>query len=326
MDYFDRYRRRSQRSGKTAKEKKLNEIRRNFLKHWKESPTGFEVQATVPDEINISDETRTIKAIIGDITLNDKRVLDEKYLQVAHDEVMEIGCYILWQNSHWIVMFREHNTVESHKTFVIRRCNQFINHRYKNEIWKIPVSIENLTMYSDGLADSILHSIPDPKRHISMGSNPITRTLGLGHRVMLGGKTVFRITHFNDFEYNSAFTGSQGLIKALVLQTTVISNDDLENFVAWNEVEEYIENVVGEILGDDRITFSSSKKYRYNGDNTITWEIDSPLATVVTEDNQCTVKVVDDITKVGEKINLSAIDFETGKVLDTKEISIVGFI
>lgn len=146
MEYIDRFKRITQRSGQTRKEKSVTEIRRNFKKHLGESPSAIFVQASKPNEVNINSETEFITAMIGDITLNDKRVLDEKYIHVEVDENIDIGCYVLWQNSHWLLIFREHNVIESHKTFVMRRCNQIMKFRWKDEIWDIPTSIENLTI------------------------------------------------------------------------------------------------------------------------------------------------------------------------------------
>ena len=146
MGYIDGFKRRSQRNGKTQKEKMLNELKRNFNKHIDESLTGYEVQATIPNEVNITENTRTIKCMINNVTLNDQRTLDEKYLHVSADEDIEIGCYVKWQNAYWLLMFMEHNSVESHKTFTMRRCNNIIRYELDGVIWDIPVSIENLTI------------------------------------------------------------------------------------------------------------------------------------------------------------------------------------
>ena len=62
MDSIAKFRRRSQRNGKTQKEIMVNELKRNFNKHVDESLAGFEVQATIPDEVSITEETRTIKS------------------------------------------------------------------------------------------------------------------------------------------------------------------------------------------------------------------------------------------------------------------------
>ncbi len=103
------------------------------------------------------------------------------------------------------------------------------------------------------------------KRQVWYGNNPITRLLKVGTRVMLTHNTVFRITHINDFEFVGNETGSDGIIKALVLQTGVLKQDDLENNIAYNdnsEIAQEDENL--EIIGSDRIYVGSYKDYNIN--------------------------------------------------------------
>ena len=80
MESIKRYIRKSQRSGETMKEKAVNEGRRNFTKILNENPTSFEIQATIPDEVCITSNSRYIMALITDVTLNDQRTMDEKYI------------------------------------------------------------------------------------------------------------------------------------------------------------------------------------------------------------------------------------------------------
>ena len=331
MSSIDRFRRRSQRNGKTPKEKMLNEIKRNFNKHIDESLAGYEVQATVPNEVNITENTRTIKCLINNVTLNDQRVLDEKYLHVNADEDIEIGCYIKWQDTYWLLMFMEHNSVQSHKTFTMRRCNSIIKYRLNDTVWDIPVSIENLTMYSDGLADLKLTSQPDSKRHISYGSNPVTRTIKLGHRLMIGRETVFRVTHINDFEYNSKFSGSNGLIKALVLNTSFISNDDKENGIAYNKQVIVEESNDDAIDGETEICLGSISKYTVkNGSSNVWYSIDFidskyEFATILEDGNgMCKVKVTNDSRFVGKKFILNVHSTGNKEPVASMEIKIVG--
>lgn len=328
MDYIDRYNRRTQRSGRTLKEKAISEIRRNFKKHLQESPSAFEVQATVPNEVNISPTTRKIWCMINNITLNDQRVLDEKYLHVDIDEDIDIGCYVLWQNSHWLIMFREHNTMGSHKTFTMRRCNQIMKHRWKGQVWEIPVSIENLTMYSDGLADLKMTSQPDSKRHLSFGSNPVTKEINFGTRLMVGKKSIFRVTHINDFEYNSAYSGADGLIKALVLYTSTIAKDDIENGIAWNDEEVTSEDTQTGIKGEVRASLGSSEKYFVENES-VTYEIIEDgnykyVSMDVVSDKECRLKITSDSRFIGKKIILNAYRNIDNTLLDSIEIKIVG--
>lgn len=331
MEYIDRFKRRAQRSGTTRKEKSVNQITRNFQKHLEYTPSAYWVQATKPEEVNITPETPKILCMINDISLNDKRVLDEKYLHVNVDENIDIGCYVLWQNSHWLIIFREHNVIESHKTFVMRRCNQIMKHRWKNQIWEIPVSIENLTMYSDGLADLKMTSQPDSKRHLSVGNNPVTRSFNFGTRLMVGKKSIFRVTHVNDFEYNSAYSGAHGLIKVLVLYTCAVAKDDIPNGIAWNEEEEEIVSVAsfrstGGIKGERKVSLGSTESYYIDGVD-IKFEIiqDGKYEYCEFLENigsTCKLRVTKDSRFAGKKVILNAYALSDGSLLDSIEIKI----
>ena len=332
MNSISGFRRRTQRNGVTPKEKMVNELKRNFNKQIDESLAGFEVQATVPDEVNITENTRTIKCLINNITLNDQRNLDEKYLHVNVDEDIEVGCYVKWQNSYWLLIFMEHNSIESHRTFVMRRCNSIVNHRLNGVVWEIPVSIMNLTMYSDGLADLKMTSQADSKRHISYGSNPVTRTLKLGHRIMLGHETVFRITHINDFEYNSKFTGSDGLIRALVLNTSFIEGDDKENGIAYNDQSNLYIEEDSIIKGEKDICLGSISTYIVKSGYENYWfDIDlgtskQEFATIIeSEKGKCKIKVTSDSRYVGKTFKVYIHPSgNRNDIIESIEIKIVG--
>lgn len=325
---IESFKRRNQKNGSTQKEKVVNELRRSFDKQVDVSPTGYVLKATIPEEVNITDNTRTIKCLIENITLNDQRVLDEKYIHVAYNENIDIGCYVLWQNSHWLLMFREHNTVDSHKTFTMRRCNQIVKHKYDNNVWEIPTSIENLTMYSDGLADLKMTSQPDSKRHLSFGSNPITRNIKIGCRIMIGHESVFRVTHINDFEYNSKYSGADGLIKALVLNTSFIEHDDKINSVAYNKVEK-VELPQDKINGDIEVILGSVNKYN-TGDTRCDFKLEFSNEKYeyanleMVDPYTCKVKITKDSRFVGQKVILKAYFVGTKNVFGSIEIKILG--
>ena len=198
---------------------------------------------------------------------------------------------------------------------------------YLGKHYRIPVSIENLTMYSDGLADGVNITTEDAKRQIWYGNNPVTRRLKVGTRVMLTHNTVFRITHINDFEFVGEKTGSDGIIKALVLQTGVLKEDDLKNNIAYNE-EEYIEidNPQGnEIVGSDIIHIGSYQDYRINK-NQISLELEvTPYATFEQlSENSCRVIIGVDSKCIGSYVTLIAKDkLEPQKIIAKKEILII---
>lgn len=337
MGYVSRYKKRVGLGAKSMKEYTLNEIERNFLTYLKENPTCQELPMTDPDEVLITEKTKKVLCALQDLTNNDKRALDEKQLLVPKDTNVDVGCYFFFDNCYWIIIFKEHKSMNTYKKFIARRCNQVVNYKYKGVVYPIPVSIENLTMYSDGLADLKYTSQQDSKRMITFGSNPVTRSVVANTRVMLTGKTVFRVTHINDFEYNGAYTGAEGIIKTLVLQTTIRDEDDLVNNVAWNENSEGNEEkpVEKKIIGDSKVMIGSKKTYTSQGlEFSTSWRIDTSdgsdykdfLKIKISEKNELTVTVTSNVNYVGNTFDVVLFNVNTKEVFDTMKVSIKGFI
>lgn len=324
MDIIKRYKRDILHNKNTLQEKENLDLKWTFENYVLETlPTAIDVQITKPEEYTITEDTQYCRVVLEDITNNDKRAMDEKNLFVKVDENIDVGCYLYFDNSFWIIIFKEHRTTKDMKKYIIRRCNQFIKYKYKGVIYEIPIFIENLTMYSDGIADGVNVSIEDAKRQIWYGSNPITRLLDTNTRIMLTNSTVFRITHINDFEYVGEKTGSRGLIKSLILQTGILNEDDLENNLAYNgETEDVVDTSDYKILGSDDIYLSSYNIYQINGFDKVEFELkDSPYARLeIVDDNTCKVTATSNYSYIGSKITLVASAY--GNVYE-KKITII---
>lgn len=324
MDLHKRYKKKVLNNTNTLREKETLELQWYFENvTLKTMPSVSHIQITDPDEYTITETTKYCDVILEDITNNDKKALDEKNMYTKISENIDVGCYIYFDSSFWLVIFKEHKTINDKKHFIVRRCNQFVNYKYKGKVYKIPVSIENLTMYSDGLADGVNISTEDAKRQIWYGNNPITRLLKVGTRVMLTHNTVFRITHINDFEFVGNETGSDGIIKALVLQTGVLKQDDLENNIAYNdnsEIAQEDENL--EIIGSDRIYVGSYKDYNINKSSILFELEDTPYAKLENiNDNTCRVIISSNSNCIGKSITLIAKN--NNEVVDRKKILII---
>lgn len=313
MDLHKRYKRRILHGTNTLREKETLELRWYFENvTLKTMPSAHHIQITDPDEFTVTESTKYCDVILEDITNNDKKALDEKNMYTKIDDNIDVGCYLFFDNSFWLVIFKEHKTIADKKHFIIKRCNQFINFLHKGILYKIPVSIENLTMYSDGLADGVNVTVEDSKRQIWYGNNPVTRLLKINTRIMLTHSTVFRITHLNDFEFVGENTGSDGIIKALVLQTGLLKEDDLKNNIAYNEDDESveIENPLGsEIVGSNTIYMGSQEEYSINKKSILFRLEGLPYAEIEQlSDNTCVVKVGSNSKYIGKKITLVARD------------------
>lgn len=146
MLYLKRFKDRVGLGASTQRDFTLNEVERNFLEYLETSPTSHLVPMTAPDEIGISSATQRVKCIINDLTQNDKKAYDEKKVLVSKDTNVDIGCYFFWDNCYWIIVFKEHKSLNTYKKFIARRCNQIFKYKYKGVIYEIPVNIENLTI------------------------------------------------------------------------------------------------------------------------------------------------------------------------------------
>ena len=325
MSSLSRFKRRVQRSGANSKEIAINEGIRNFRKALGESPTSFEVQATVPDEVCVTNATRYIMAMINNVTLNDQRALDDKYIHVDIEEEIDVGCYVKWQGVNWLLVYQEVNGFPTHKTFVMKRCNQIFRYKQNDIVYDIPVSVTNLTLYSDGLADGKFLSKADAKRNIKIGSNPVTRSMDLGTRIMLTNKTVFRFTHIDNFS-------QEGLLACIGLQTAIIPLDDTVNNIAYNSTivednsnvndEEDI-NPSPEIEGEDYIYLGTEETYYTNIPNAL-WIVEDDSCKITSfDDGVCTISVSDNSKFIGHTFTLS-IESE-GSCIATKDITIKGY-
>ena len=320
MKSFDRFKRRVKRSGEGYKERAVNEGIRSFRKALMENPTCYEVQATVPDEVCITEDTRSIMAMITDVALNDQRALDDKYIHVDIEEDLDVGCYIKWQGINWLLVYEEVNGFPTHKTFVMKRCNQIFRFKQNNILYDIPVSVTNLTLYSDGLADGKFLSKADAKRNIKFGSSPLTRSMDLGTRIMLTGKTVFRITHIDNFS-------QEGLIACIGLQTALVPLDDTENNIAYNS--DWVEDdpkdtsVSATIEGEEYIHLGVEEVYCIGASN-ITWELGDDVCSVISMGNgSCIVTATKDSKYIGHTVTLYAKNGDS--IVDVKDITIKGY-
>lgn len=323
MKSISKYKNRQQRKGGTLKDRVLNEGIHQFKTHLRNSPTAHSLQVTDVDEIEVTSKTKFIKCFITNVTLNDQRTMDEKYIHFDLEANVDIGCYVKWQGLDWLIVFREYNSANTHKTFVMKMCNQIFKYMYNDKIYNIPIVATNLTLYSDGMADGIYTSRPDAKRNIIMGDNPVTRLVDLGARIMLTNLTVFRVTHIDDFSHN-------GIKTMIIYQTTLIPEDNLKENVAYNPPH-LPPSYEGQLLQCEDVIYiggdldiSISDKYK----GEVEWSCvskNSSGALIYKDGKKATLRAISDSRHIGQEIIVEVYDLDNYEVLDTKIITIKGF-
>lgn len=319
MSYWDNYQSRVLKGATTSKERITNDLEQTFEKYLNQSPTCIEVPISIPNQF--PDLTKLNKELvsINDISNNDKKSLDEKKLLTRNSLNIGLGCYLYYDNSWWLVIFKESKTINSYQKYIIRRCNQIIKYKYRGKIYDIPVSILNMTLYADGLQSNVYTTRQDAKRDVWYGSNEITNSIDIKTRLMLTRKTVFEVTHVNDFEY-------PGLIKVLVNQVESFDTDD--NNVAWNpDDKDNSFETTHKIQGNKFIYQGGKNTYKIDGLSTIEWllkESSEYVTLINNSDVTCTIQASSLSQSIGTKVTLIARDKSSSVVVDSLTITIRG--
>lgn len=325
-NYFEKYRKRNLKNFNTIEEKERDDMINDFEFYLtKEARSAYEIQYTRPDELINKETNLHERMVIKDIADNDKSAFDEKYLVCRLGCPVDVGSYIYWNKSYYILEFEEVITTMTHKKYTLKRCNEWFNIGYKGEIYRTPVNITNLTMYSKGIHDYKYISNLDAKRTVLVGSNPITSSLNVGARLMGKDKQAYKITHKNDFEYTRREVPGDGLIKWLLLETTQLVEDDDDNLVAYNPF--YDSSVKsGKIEGDDKIHIGEDLIYKIQYNEEVNFELDFDYGfckITNANDKECTISIDLDFDIIGEVITLIAKN-KNGETIDIKNITIRG--
>ena len=325
-NYFEKYRKRNLKDFNTIEEKERNDMINDFEFYLtKEARSAYEIQYTRPDELINKETNLHERMVIKDIADNDKSAFDEKYLVCRLGCPVDVGSYIYWNKSYYILEFEEVITTMTHKKYTLKRCNEWFNIGYKGEIYRTPVNITNLTMYSKGIHDYKYISNLDAKRIVLVGANPITSNLRVGARLMGKDRQAYKITHKNDFEYTRRETPGDGLIKWLLLETTQLVEDDDDNLVAYNPF--YDSSIKsGKIEGNDKIHIGEDLIYKIQYDEEVNFELDFDygFCKITNANNkECTISVDLDFDIIGEVITL-IVKNKNGETIDIKNITIRG--
>ena len=85
LSYLDNYKKRVLLGSNNRREKLVKQAEKTFEKQLIESPSSVKVKATLPDEINVLENKNEIDCIIIDISDNDIKAFDQKYILVRKD-------------------------------------------------------------------------------------------------------------------------------------------------------------------------------------------------------------------------------------------------
>lgn len=288
--------------GENNADESLNEAINNFnnLVDNKLSPSVHTVKCTLPLDYDIENRFEE-NILISDLNRMEQ-IKDQKLLHVKLNSEIDSGSIIYWNNEEWIVSNEEHNSVQSHKTFTIIKCNLPLNVQFNGSCYNFPIYISNLTIYSDGTSELVDITLSSAKYSIQIVENEITNTIDVGTRFIVRGRA-FEVTIVDDFTIKNVRT-------LTVVETVANSLDDLENDIAWNE-DLNIEDVGNpnlKIIGDDFIYIGGTSEYLYT--DAIEWELErtEKAKIISSETGKCKIKCGTSSDYIGEKIILYATD------------------
>ena len=99
-NFLEEYKIFTLRGQKNKKEKLRYTARKTFEKTLQKIPTAIDIQVTDVGEVTITEKTKTVTAIINNITDNDQTSLDEKEIYLPVGTNVDIGCYCFFDNCY----------------------------------------------------------------------------------------------------------------------------------------------------------------------------------------------------------------------------------
>lgn len=323
MNYFERYKVRTQRA-LNSKEALLENAKHRFEQVMNEALTTHECKYTKVNQFPQLDNLDNIQICINDVTSNDKTAYDEKNILVRKDENIDVGSYVWWDNCWWVIVFKEHQTLEIYKKLIMKVCNQIVKYKLNGVVYDIPVNIHNMTLYSDGMNDGRYMSYGDSKCRFVMGKNSITETINIDTRFIVNHDVPYRVTNRVDYEYGG-FTMSEddGIMSLILLQVPKVPNDDIEGNIADNKFSKYVDN---HFIGKDICYIGEDNEYEFNLSDTITFELESDSKKIIlssTTNNKCILHCDYDLDLIGKNVKL-IIKNDEGVEITNKTILIKG--
>ena len=291
---FNLHRKRWNQGGDTEGEMLLNEAIEefDFIVDNKANPTVHSIQYTIPSEINIDNKLNT-NVIISDVTRNKGDASDLKLLHTKLSTQLDSGSYVWFSDDVWIVGNEEINSVESHRTYVIRKCMSSIKVLYNDKIYSYPIALNNLTADTDGLNNSVDIGVEDGRRKVYISKNEITSIIDVDYRMMIGNKTIYKTTSVDDFT-------NEGVYTLVVLQTVFNSKDDKERNLAYNEE---FKEVFNKIKGNDYIYPGTTNLYTCVG--ALSWTVAESYAKTAVTNAGCNITCIGDKELIGKYITLT---------------------
>ncbi len=322
-NYLHKFRRKIDINGCSQGEAETTELRENFneLVDNRLSPTVHTVKYVKRENVGIDQIGININVNIEDVSENDQKSNDEKYVNFKYDLDVQSGDQIYWHNTWWILYHEERLSVLASKTFTCKRCNFDYRMEVNGILYNFPVLLMNLTLYSDGMTDQTYMSNQDGSRRITISDNEYSKFVKIGTRIMISENAVYEVCHIDDFS-------RKGIKDCMLKQAFIDSKDNKDEIIAWNEFNNE-QNDEG-ILGEDVIRLGANEIYHHTfSQGTVGWEVIAEDNCVYidtsynnSEDYSIKLKCTTNGKYIGNTVIIRAIN--SNGIVATKEIRIGG--
>lgn len=319
IDYKELYKRRMEIKGKTPIERNFNNKLREFRKYFNETLNKYEV---------IINDKRIAELVIQDHSQsNNKDLSDDKYIIAPLETEISVGDYIKWDGVHWLVFSEEHKTIQTHQQAKIKTSNECIKWIRNGEIVNNGIGwysySQSQTLYTMGVKDTKMMSVPDSNFTIYMQNNPDTRDLRMGERIFVG-RRVYKINFIDD-------VSREGLINYLLSEDTISPYDNEEKGIAdyykYYDKEDDVTNHIDTTEKPKDIVIHGEKNpkisrtYKYESTEPVdSWIVETLESfnqfEIVSKNNkEIVIKFRDDPRFIGQEVAIKALSGKSMGVL-----------
>lgn len=302
-NYLTRYQRKVRRRGATLKERNLNHKIREFNSYFKN---------TLNKESCLIDGVETELVFQDHSQSNNKDLSDDKYIIAPNTTKIDVGSYVVWRNSEWLVFTEEYKTIPTHQQLKVKHINETIKWITKN--CKISnrgngwgAYVQSQTLYTLGVAVSTNIQAVDSKMMMYMQNNIETSNLKIDDRLFIGQR-IYKIK-FRDT------ISRPGLINYLLDEDTIGAYDNEElriaNYYRQFKKDEEVPPVEVVIEGEKAPKIGKTYVYTVKDAAVMEWNIEAisaemPCYILDKSETSVTLQFKNDFRYVGNAVNLIA--------------------
>lgn len=223
---------------------KNNNLKSSLISETREGFEEYLNTTTNQTIITVLNEGMHIEGSLQDATFNNRTYGDEKIFLCRINEVLTIGDYVLWKHKPYLVTAEDINTSPTHRTFILRPCNNLINIKVDDKVMPLYVIIDGaIAKYKE--TDTI--AMHNDELRMICGYCLSSSTLKENMKVNLKDK-VYRITTLEDLTGNHF--GHKGIINAYIKRELKSASDnETNNPVEDDKTEDNLEDIMDDMFG-----------------------------------------------------------------------------